>query len=93
MDITLVSATSVVLGSLVGGSTTVATTVRPHWSIENQQHWVLDVQWGEDACQARKDHSAENLAVVRRMALNVLHHNGPARESIRHRKLRCRPQR
>jgi predicted transposase YbfD/YdcC len=66
-----------------------AATVRQHWGIDNQQHWVLDVQFGEDACRTRTDHSAENLALIRRMALNVLHHNGPARESIRRRKLRA----
>lgn len=66
-----------------------AATVRQHWGIENQQHWVLDVQCGEDACRTRNDHSAENLAVIRRMALNVLRHNGPARDSIRRRKLRA----
>ena len=52
--------------------------VRGHGGIENQQHWVLDVQFGEDACRARQAHSAENLALIRRMALNVLRHNGPA---------------
>jgi predicted transposase YbfD/YdcC len=67
----------------------VAATVRQHWGIETQQHWVLDVQFGEDACRTRHDHSAENLAVIRRMALNRLRHNGPARDSIRRRKLRA----
>ncbi|MDS4040504.1 MAG: ISAs1 family transposase [Candidatus Competibacter sp.] len=66
-----------------------AATVRQHWGIENQQHWVLDVQFGEDACRTRRDHSAENLAVIRRMALNVLRHNGPSRDRIRRRKLRA----
>jgi predicted transposase YbfD/YdcC len=63
--------------------------VRQHWGIETQQHWVLDVQFGEDACRTRNDHSAENLAVIRRMALNVLRHNGPARDSLRRRQLRA----
>jgi predicted transposase YbfD/YdcC len=66
-----------------------AATVRGHWGIENQQHWVLDVQFGEDACRTRKDHSAENLALIRRIALNLLRHNGPPRDSIRRRKLRA----
>lgn len=66
-----------------------AATVRHHWGIENQQHWVLDVQFGEDACRTRRDHSAQNLALMRRMALNVLRHNGPPRDSIRRRKLRA----
>ncbi len=66
-----------------------AATVRSHWGIENQQHWVLDVQFGEDACRTRNNHSAENLALVRRVALNMLRHNGPPRDSIRRRKLRA----
>ena len=66
-----------------------AASVRGHWSIENQQHWVLDVQFGEDACRTRNDHSAENLALIRRIALNVRRHNGSPRASIRRRKLRA----
>lgn len=49
----------------------------------------LDVQFGEDANRARQDHSAKNLALVRRMALNVIRHNGPSKDSIRRRKLRA----
>jgi predicted transposase YbfD/YdcC len=66
-----------------------AATVRGHWSIENQQHWVLDVQFGEDACRTRSGHSAENLALIRRLALNGLRYNGLPRDSIRRRKLRA----
>lgn len=66
-----------------------AVAVRMHWGIENQQHWVLDVQFAEDACRTRHDHSAENLALIRRVALNMLRHNGPPRDSIRRRKLRA----
>jgi len=66
-----------------------AVTVRRHWGIENQQHWVLDVPFGEDACQTHRDPSAENLALVRRLALNLLRHHGPPRDSIRRRKLRA----
>jgi predicted transposase YbfD/YdcC len=66
-----------------------AATVRQPGGIENQQHGVLDVQCGEDAGRTPTDHSAENLALIRRMALNVLHHNGPARESLRRRKRRA----
>jgi hypothetical protein len=63
--------------------------VRGHWGIENQQHWILDVQFGEDACRTRKDHSAENLALIRRMALNLLRRDGSSRESLRRRKRRA----
>lgn len=56
---------------------------RQHWAIENGQHWVLDVQFGEDDNRARIDHSAENLALIRRMALNVLRQNKSPKDSIR----------
>ena len=45
---------------------------RQHWSIENNLHWTLDVAFREDDCRTRKDHSAENLAIVRHAALNML---------------------
>ena len=35
-------------------------------------HWVLDMEFDEDRSRARKGHSAENLAMLRHMALNVL---------------------
>ncbi|MCB1769583.1 MAG: ISAs1 family transposase, partial [Candidatus Competibacteraceae bacterium] len=59
-----------------------ATAVRGHWGIDNQQHWILDVQFGEDAGRTRNDHSAENLAVIRRVALNALRHNGSNSRSL-----------
>jgi len=46
--------------------------VRSHWSVENQMHWILDVVFAEDANRARKDAAPENLAVLRRLALNFL---------------------
>jgi predicted transposase YbfD/YdcC len=49
--------------------------VRAHWQIENRLHWVLDVVLDEDLARARKDHAPENLARLRRFALNVLRAN------------------
>ncbi len=66
-----------------------ADAVRRHWDTENGQHWVLDVQFGEDANRAHQPHSAENLALIRRMALNVIRHNGSSQDSLRRRKLRA----
>ena len=46
--------------------------VRAHWSIENNQHWMLDVGFNEDRSHTRNDNTAENLAVLRRLALNLV---------------------
>jgi predicted transposase YbfD/YdcC len=50
--------------------------IRTHWSIENGQHWCLDVLFGEDRCRSRRDHAAENLAWLRRMTLSLLRQDG-----------------
>jgi predicted transposase YbfD/YdcC len=45
---------------------------RSHWGIENRLHWVLDVVFAEDAGRTRKDNAPENLAILRRFALNII---------------------
>lgn len=57
-------------------------TVRGHWAIENQLHWVLDTCLAEDANRTRKDNGPENLAVLRRLALNIARCH-PANMSMR----------
>ncbi|MFN5109077.1 MAG: ISAs1 family transposase, partial [Bradyrhizobium sp.] len=56
---------------------------------ENNLHWVLDVLFDEDACRSRKDHAPENLAVIRKLAINALQATpGPAR--TRHKRPQAR---
>lgn len=45
---------------------------RAHWGIENELHYVLDVAFREDDCRVRAEHAAENFAVIRHIALNLL---------------------
>lgn len=63
--------------------------VRQHWGIENKLHWVLDVSFNEDKCRARKDNSAENLAVLRHLSLNLLRQEKTLKKSLNIKKVRC----
>ena len=47
-------------------------SLRGHWGMENGLHWVLDVTFGEDANRTRRGNGAENLSILRRMALGML---------------------
>lgn len=64
----------------------IAQAIRHHWTIENEQHWILDVQFGEDAHRTRTNHSAANLGLIRRAALNLLQADSTNTRSIRRRK-------
>jgi predicted transposase YbfD/YdcC len=46
--------------------------LRGHWRIENDLHWQLDVTFREDGCRVRQRHAAQNLALLRRVALSLL---------------------
>ena len=52
---------------------------RQHWGVENSVHWLLDVVFKEDQSRSREGHAAQNLATLRRLALNAL-----KREKSRH---------
>jgi predicted transposase YbfD/YdcC len=60
------------LSSLSLGVERFGRAVRGHWGVENQLHWSLDVCFNEDQSRARAGHSSENLATLRRLALNML---------------------
>jgi len=57
--------------------------VRAHWTIENGLHWPLDVTLDEDLARNRKDNGPANLAVLRRLALNVARAHPDEKTSLR----------
>ena len=63
-----------------------ARAVRGHWAIENSLHWVLDVTFDEDRARNRRDNGPENLAILRRLTLNLLNKARPKMSVARKRK-------
>ena len=61
---------------------------RGHWTIENNPHWMLDVTFKEDASRARKEYAAENLSLVRKLALQIVKQHNDKR-SIKKRLFRA----
>ena len=60
------------ISSLYVSAKEMLTYIRTHWEVENKLHWCLDVAFREDDNRVRKGHAPENLAVMRKIALNVL---------------------
>lgn len=60
--------------------------VRTHWEIENKVHWVLDIAFREDDCRIRKGNGAQNFAVLRHIALNLLRREKTSKGSLKGRR-------
>lgn len=64
--------------------------VRSHWGIENSLHWCLDVVFDEDHIRMRKDYTAENMAVIRHIVLNILkNYPTPKKMSLSRKRQKC----
>jgi predicted transposase YbfD/YdcC len=60
-----------------------ASKIRGHWSIENTQHWSLDVTFNEDQSRIRQGHATQNAALLRRLALSILKQDTRYPDSLR----------
>ena len=61
--------------------------VRGHWGVENPLHWSLDVTFREDDSRARTKNAAQNLATLRRIALNLIKRNPRKKVSQRQKRI------
>ena len=63
--------------------------IRSHWGIENSLHWILDVNFGEDKSRKRKGYSAENYALINKIAINILNNDRETKLSMIMKKLKA----
>lgn len=75
------------LSSLALDIETFARAVRSHWGVENKVHWIMDVCFREDQSRARAGYAAENLATLRRLALNLLKREKTKKRGIKGKQL------
>lgn len=77
------------ISSMEADAKSFAKWARGHWGIENILHWVMDVQFQEDACLVRKGNVPENLSLLRKMAMNLLRRTKTSADSFRRLRLRA----
>ncbi len=75
------------LASLPPRAKLVLQAVRQHWTIENAHHWVMDVAFGEDDSRIRTGHAAHNMAILKRIAHNLLRQDRSLRVGIANKRL------
>ncbi len=74
--------------SLDANAASLAKAIRSHWGIENSLHWVLDVTFKEDQSRIRMGHGPENMALLRRLCVNLLKRH-PSKDSIKIKRFRA----
>ena len=77
------------ISSLQSDAKQLLNAIRTHWGIENKVHWVLDVTFREDDSRIRKGNGAENFAVLRHIALNLLKQEKSTKLSLRAKRKRA----
>lgn len=77
------------INSYVPSARKFMSVTRSHWHVENKLHWVLDVTFNDDGSRVRKEHGAENLSTVRRIAINLLKQDKTTKKSIPNKQIMC----
>ena len=77
------------IGSIENNAQLFGKAVRDHWGIENKLHWRLDMAFREDESRIRKGHSAENFAVMRHFAINLLKQDKLTKLGVKNKRLKA----
>ena len=70
------------ISSLEADAAKISHAIRCHWHVENSLHWVLDVTFKEDDSRIRRGVAAENMSVMRHLALNLIRKEEESKFSI-----------
>lgn len=77
------------ISSLAPDAEELLKAVRSHWKVENTLHWSLDVAFREDESRVRIGHAGQNLALVRKLALNLLRNEKTAKGGLKAKRLQA----
>lgn len=77
------------ISSVKSGADRMMRLIRNHWEVENKLHWSLDVSFNEDNSRVRTGHAPENLALIRKMALNLLRQNKTKKCGAKTKRMLC----
>ena len=83
------SETRYFITSLAPDAAEILRVVRAHWRVENSLHWSLDISFREDESRVRIGHAGQNLALVRKLALNLLRREKSATMGIKAKRLQA----
>jgi len=72
-----------------GGAEKLGNAIRKHWGIENSLHWVLDIAFREDESRIRAGNAQRNMALLRKLAVNLLKNDKTSKRGIKNRRLRA----
>jgi predicted transposase YbfD/YdcC len=75
--------------SIEGNAEVFSHTARQHWGIENEVHWILDVAFREDYSRIRVGNAANNFAILRHIALNLLRKEKTTKAGVHAKRLKA----
>lgn len=67
----------------------IGNSVRSHWGVENSLHWVLDIAFREDESRIRTGNAQQNMALLRKLAINLIKNDKTSKRGIKNKRLRA----